>query len=751
MGDFPSITKSVSRTQSSSILPREQTETFRSSRHKPFEILLGQSSDGEPVALTKKDRKNHTHIIGSTGTGKSKFLEHLIRQDILNRNAGLCLIDPHGSLYEEILLYVSHKHPHLAHRIVLFNPAGESDHVVGFNPVKFSDSKHMNYTLNMLIAACLKAWGQNNPDYTPRIQTWLRNIFYPIVVKDLTLLETMPLMDFYSKVNREKLLAGLSNEMVVNAWSSFEKTSLTQKQNYLEGAVNRLYKFLSHDIIRNIIGVKNNGLDIFQIMQEGKILLVNLNDGGKLDSESTKLLGIMLVNEFFRSAKLRNDRDPLLKPFHLYIDEFGQYVTQDIAKALEECRKYGLFLTLAHQHLAQLKKEDEYLCSSVITNCKNKVVFGGLSQEDSDVMTEEVWTGFVDLLEIKHQTIVTKEHHIEETREVFGESESITKGKSETNTEGISRSKGETLSFAKAKGNSSGSSSGTSSSSTTSSSKGYSEGVGSSNSSGSSSGSSYGLSSGSHSGSMLGESHSESSHGYGLEGLSFTDSSSRSYSSGDSFGESQSWNDSYSSSSGESSYSGTSRMTGKSNSHGSHSSTSYGTNKNKSRGFAKSQGSGESKSLAKGETESITHGKSKNIVPFLKPVEYKEETSRTYWSLQEQMYKRHAEMKNQGVAQAVVKIFEKAPVSTQIAFVEPVFWSPYRDSTQKRIDSFRDKVFLANQSYYTPIEDARREYEDRQRRFFGEPLRFDEQPLIVSDPSDSETPQDNDEVEDPFG
>ena len=88
---------------------------------------------------------------------------------------------------------------------------------------------------------------------------------------------------------------------------------------------------------------------------------------------------------------------------YFYIDEFAQFITRDIAYSLEEARKRKLFMILAHQHLAQLKNEDEYLYASVMTNCKNKIVFGGLSVEDSDVMNRELQTGFLDLKSLKHE------------------------------------------------------------------------------------------------------------------------------------------------------------------------------------------------------------------------------------------------------------------------------------------------------------------------------------------------------------
>ncbi len=387
-------------------------------KKRPSKASLGEIIESaEQLQLSAADRSNHMHVIGSTGTGKSKFLELLLRKDITNKKAGLCLIDPHGSLYDDILLYAASRHPRLAERVILFNPAKEVENVLGFNPIP-PDVERMDYLLESLISACLKAWGQDNTDRTPRITKWLENIFHTVISNNLTLVEAAPLLNVQDRSNREKLLKNVQNELVLDDWQMFDASSNTQRQTLIEGAANRLRKFLRNDLIRNIIGQQQSSLNFRQAMDEGKIVLINLNGGQEISHENTKLMGIMIVNEIFRCAKLRDPRDVKAKPFYFYIDEFAQFVTRDIARALEEARKFKLYMILAHQHLAQLKKEDEYLYASVMTNCKAKVVFGGLSKEDTDIMADEIVTGFVDLKSIKNEQYSTKERHHLELRTV---------------------------------------------------------------------------------------------------------------------------------------------------------------------------------------------------------------------------------------------------------------------------------------------------------------------------------------------
>ena len=423
-------------------------------RRPPRETKLGSGDlSSLDVAFRKKDRENHTHILGSTGTGKSKLLEYMLRQDVLDRNIGLCLLDPHGSLYDEIMLFASHRYPRLADRIITFHPARDVDFIAGFNPVS-TDTSRMDYFLENLISACLKAWGQSNADTSPRIGRWLENIFHTIMASGMTMLETVPLTSAEkNSTKRNRLLSFVKSETIRSDWVTYDQSNPGQRQTMMEGASNRLRKFLRNETVRLILGQQKHVLDFHRIMQEGKILLVNLNGEDRIDRQNMQLIGTLMVNEIFSAAQLRDPRDKTLKPFYFYIDEFAQFITRDIAYSLEEARKRKLYMILAHQHLAQLKKEDEYLYASVMTNCKNKIVFGGLSVEDSDVMNRELQTGFLDLKSLKHEQYRTRVRHIEETREVrsrsvstsAGTTESVSESETETFASNRSQTEGEAL------------------------------------------------------------------------------------------------------------------------------------------------------------------------------------------------------------------------------------------------------------------------------------------------------------------
>ena len=621
MSDFSRFKTSIGKAKQRP----EKGITESLSRAAPSTLLGQDRKSSSTVLLSRQERMHHTHIIGGTGTGKSKIMELMLRRDVIDRRAGTCLIDPHGSLYEEVVNFVSHRYPNQADRFILFNPAQELDHILGFNPIP-SSVEHIDYLLDSLISGCLKAWGQDNTDDTPRISKWLENIFHTIIANDLTLVESAPLLNIHSKDQRQVLLQKVGSEMVLDDWRTFEASNVNQKQSLIEGAANRLRKFLRNEIIRNVIGQRQSSLDFSSVMDEGKVVLINLNGLDRISPDNAQLLGIMIVNEIFRCAKLRNPRDTKKKPFFFYIDEFANFVTRDIARSLEETRKFGLFLTLSHQHLMQLYTEDEYLYSSVMTNCQNKIVFGGLSHDDAQLMMKEVSTGFMELKQIKDELETTKVRHTLEKREVrnWGSSETIGHSLTKSVSNAIGRSR-------------------------------------------------------SHGGSQSETSSTSNGHGQTKHSGSGQTEKSSNYSDGHATSRTDNWSNS--------------------------------TSETKTTGEAK----GESSSKGKSEGFSETY--------VSVPEEYHEISSRTFWSLQEIQHMETASIKNQGVAQAFVKVGRNEPKKINVTRLREIPFNPR--TSQKRNDQFKDKVFLAHPNYYKKAADVQIEYDRRQTHVFGRPLQFE--------------------------
>lgn len=348
------------------------------------------------VYLTDEQRSTHVQIIGSTGTGKSKLMEHLIREDIAAGN-GLCLIDPHGYLYHDTLKFLQavKKKPD---KVILFDPS-EDAYATGFNPLRLS-GKDLSYQVDAMVRACAKVWGGEDTDRTPLLKRCLRITFHALAEGKLTLLEAQYLTSPTRRGMREFLTAKIKDPVIKEQWDYFNSEKLTINRFYEEfgSTINRTMEFLAAERIRTIIGQQAGTLDFKKIMDEGYIVLVNLSSGKSVSHDNARLIGTLIVNDLFLTA---TERPPKSRPFYLYIDECSLFINEDVARILDEGRKFGLHLILAHQHLAQLKKAGEDIYHSVMTDAKTKIIFGGLSAEDARVLSEQVFLGELDLEERK--------------------------------------------------------------------------------------------------------------------------------------------------------------------------------------------------------------------------------------------------------------------------------------------------------------------------------------------------------------
>jgi hypothetical protein len=406
-------------------------------------LFLGTNFDtGKVVYTTGEQRSTHMHVIGSTGTGKSKFLEHLIRADILAGN-GLCLIDPHGYLYNDILKWLDAiRWP--PQKIILFDPS-ENTYTTGFNPLRLS-AKDLSYQVDAMVRACAKVWGGEDTDRTPLLKRCLRITFHALAERGLTLLETQYLTSPTKKLAREFITSSIKDPIIKEQWDYFNSDKLTITRFYEEfgSTINRLMEFLAAERLRMIIGQKESTLNFEKIMNEGYVLLVNLSSGRSVSSDNARLLGTLLVNDLFMTA---TERPPKSNPFYLYIDECSLFINEDIGRILDEGRKFGLHLILAHQHLAQLKKAGEDIYHSVMTDAKTKVVFGGLSPEDAKILAELMFLEEIDIDEYKHSldkptvvgyttTWLKNNSYTESATESRSETRGTSKTKAESQAEG---------------------------------------------------------------------------------------------------------------------------------------------------------------------------------------------------------------------------------------------------------------------------------------------------------------------------
>lgn len=410
-------------------------------------IELGFDARGEKLQLDSKARSTtHMHVIGGSGTGKSKFLEWLIRQDLRAGN-GLCLIDWHGTLYTDVLRYCAHLDIGLQNdfrSLTLLNPS-EPQQVSGFNPF-MNQGQDISAQVSRRIDATVRPWGVSNTDQMPTFERLTRILYTFAIEAGETLPNAAKLLEFDQRQLREFAIRTVRDEYVKGQWRQLQSIKLIREwRDTVLSTENRLARFLGSTAVKRFMGLPEGNIDLLDIMDQGKILLVNLGASDFLDRESARVFASLLLNEFFETAMRRASRSRMgEKPPHfvLYLDEFQEYITDDIASMLDQVRKGGLHLVLAHQHLAHLEEHPK-LKDSVFTNARIRAVFGGLPYRSAAELANEMFLPDLNTRQIKKAYYHTIHLYQEQTR--FHRSKgssvgaSLTHGESKGTTEGTAK------------------------------------------------------------------------------------------------------------------------------------------------------------------------------------------------------------------------------------------------------------------------------------------------------------------------
>jgi len=362
-------------------------------KHSKRSILLGTVKEtGEEVRITPEERAGHIHIMGSTDEGKSFCLENMIRQDIRNKN-GLCLIDPHGTLYDKIVKWCVTHELFDRRKIVLLNPS-DNEWAFGFNPFSiYDDNQDISARVDSMAEAIATVCGGQDIDLMPQLRQSIKLVIYTIIEKKLTLCESQYLMNPIKSKIRKYLTKDIKNIAVFEQWQHMNTLGDTKFDDKFGVSTRRIIDFITAPVLKNIFGQTEKTLNTKALMDEGGILLVNLNPKG-ISIEQSRLLGKLLVNDFTLATRQRDEGD---RPFYLYIDECGRYVSSDTAVILDELRKRGLHMTLCHHHLDQVRDEaGERVCTSILTNTKTKMLFGGMTMKDLAEIVPDMFAGCIN-------------------------------------------------------------------------------------------------------------------------------------------------------------------------------------------------------------------------------------------------------------------------------------------------------------------------------------------------------------------
>jgi Helicase HerA, central domain/TraM recognition site of TraD and TraG len=360
------------------------------------------------IYMSDKDRMRHFYVIGQTGTGKSVFLQNLIVQDI-EAGHGVCMIDPHGTDIQHVLGCIP---KHREQDVIYFDPSN-LDMPIGLNMLEFDERRpeQKTFVVNELFSIFQKLYGGNPESMGPMFEQYFRNATL-LVMEDPdsgnTLMDISRVMAD-AKYRRMKLEKA-KNPVVVQFWREIATKAGGEAslENIVPYIVSKFDVFTANDYMRPIIGQQKSAFNFRQVMDERKILLVNLSKG-RLGEINANLIGMIIVGKILMAALSRVDNVAMdFAPFFLHIDEFQNVSTPSIASILSEARKYKLSLTMAHQFIAQL---DEDIRDAVFGNVGSIAAFRIGSDDASflekqfapifnanDLMNVPNWNAFVRML-----------------------------------------------------------------------------------------------------------------------------------------------------------------------------------------------------------------------------------------------------------------------------------------------------------------------------------------------------------------
>ena len=341
------------------------------------------------IYMNNEDRFRHFYIIGQTGTGKSSIMQVMARQDFHN-NTGCCIVDPHGSLIEDLLPYIPRER---ADDVIYFNPA-DTERPMGLNLLEASSEEEKDLVALDAMNMMVKMFGEEI--FGPRIQDYFRNGCLTLMDDDdeggaITDLVKLFTDDEWQKYKVSKV----KNPIVRSFWEKqMAQTGQREKQEMIPYFAAKFGQFYTNTLIRNIVGQTRSAFDIAKCMSEGKILLMNLSKG-LVGDVNAQLLGMIAVSKI-QVAAMRRQRlsKEERRDFFLYIDEFQNFVTPSIESILSEARKYRLGLILAHQYIDQLEKDSKLsgsvsLKGAVFGNV-GTMMFYKIGPQDAEVCAKEM-------------------------------------------------------------------------------------------------------------------------------------------------------------------------------------------------------------------------------------------------------------------------------------------------------------------------------------------------------------------------
>jgi Type IV secretion-system coupling protein DNA-binding domain len=355
-----------------------------------------------PFGIKTDDRRRHMYLIGKTGMGKTTLMENMVIQDIQNGH-GVAFLDPHGDSVQRILDCVPASR---INDVVYFNPA-DMEYPVAFNILESVDPKYKHLVASGLMGVFTKIWANL---WSARMEYILNNTILALLDSPGNTLLGITRM-YVDKKYRKKIVDNIKDPMVRAFWvDEFANYNEKYRTEAIAPIQNKVGQFLSSGIIRNIVGQPKSTIDLREIMDNQKILIMDLSKG-KVGEDNSALLGAMLVTKIQLAAMSRTDiEEKDRKDFYLYVDEFQNFATESFATILSEARKYRLNLIVGHQYIAQLEEDKNTKVRDAIFGNVGTIVVFRIGAVDAEFMETEFDPIFTpnDLVNLPKYSIILK-------------------------------------------------------------------------------------------------------------------------------------------------------------------------------------------------------------------------------------------------------------------------------------------------------------------------------------------------------
>lgn len=344
------------------------------------------------------DRRRHMYILGKSGTGKTTLIANMAIQDI-QAGHGLAIIDPHGDLSEILLDYIPEER---INDVVYLDPSTK-DISFNLNPLIVKDKQHQELVVSSILSIFTKIWANV---WSARMEYILRNTLLTLVEKPGSTLLDIPRL-LTDKKFRDEYLESVKDEVVHEFWKKeYDRYSEKFQSEAISPILNKVGRFTTSRLIRNIVGHKKSTVDIEDLMNQGKIIILNLAQG-KIGEDNTALLGAMFITQMQIAAMNRiHMPEEQRQDFFLYVDEFQNFATESFVKILSEARKFRLNLILANQYTAQLPEEIQ---KAIFGNAGTVVTFV-VGADDANQLINELGNQYTqdDLVSLGKYQVITK-------------------------------------------------------------------------------------------------------------------------------------------------------------------------------------------------------------------------------------------------------------------------------------------------------------------------------------------------------